>query len=161
VTAGGRRRALHAVQAAVAVASVLVLAVTGYGWAAYRQLGAKLVTSDVLAPATARDGATDILLVGLDSRTDADGNPLPQQVLDALHAGPDEGTPNTDTVILVRVPDDPTEPTTAVSIPRDSYVQIPGYGTHKINSAFRPRRRRRTRPARHPGRVRAGVGAAG
>jgi LCP family protein required for cell wall assembly len=136
VTAGSGRRALRAVQAAVAVASVLVLAVTGYGWAAYRQLGAKLVTSDVLAPTAARDGATDILLVGLDSRTDADGNPLPQQVLDALHAGPDEGTRNTDTVILVRLPDDPTEPTTAVSIPRDSYVQIPGYGTHKINSAY-------------------------
>ena len=28
------------------------------------------------------------------------------------------------------------EPTTMVSIPRDSYVDIPGYGTDKINAAF-------------------------
>jgi LCP family protein required for cell wall assembly len=127
---------MRGVRAVVALVSVLVLVVTGYGWSAYRQLGAQLVTSDVLAPRPDPDGATDVLLVGLDTRTDAAGNPLPRELLDELHAGPDEGTLNTDTLVLIRIPNDPTRPTTAVSIPRDSYVAIPGFGTHKINSAY-------------------------
>ena len=116
--------------------SALTLLLTGYGWSVYRQLDSGLVTSDVLGPAAAADGATDILLVGLDSRTDANGNPLPQQVLDQLNAGPDTGVMNTDTLILIRIPNNPSKTSTAVSIPRDSYVDIPGYGTHKINSAY-------------------------
>ena len=123
-------------RAAVVVLSALTLLLTGYGWSVYRQLNTSLVTSDVLGPTAAPDGATDILLVGLDSRTDANGNPLPQQVLDQLNAGPDTGVLNTDTLILVRIPNDPSKTSTAVSIPRDSYVDIPGYGTHKINSAY-------------------------
>jgi LCP family protein required for cell wall assembly len=128
---------LRAVRVAVSVASALVLLLTGYGWTAYRELGARLVTSDVLTHDRPADGVLDILLVGLDSRTDAAGNALPRQLLDALAAGPDEGTLNTDTLILVRMPDDPTLPTTAVSIPRDAYVTIPRHGPHKINSAYR------------------------
>jgi LCP family protein required for cell wall assembly len=124
------------VRATLVVLSALTLLLTGYGWSVYRQLDSSLVTSDVLGPAAAPDGATDILLVGLDSRTDANGNPLPQQVLDELNAGPDTGVMNTDTLILVRIPNDPTKTSTAVSIPRDSYVDIPGHGTHKINSAY-------------------------
>ncbi|MFC5996785.1 LCP family protein [Pseudonocardia hispaniensis] len=116
--------------------SALTLVVTGYGWSLYRQLDGAMVTSDVLGGVRGADGATDILLVGLDSRTDARGNPLPADVLDALHAGADTGELNTDTLILVRIPNDPTRTATAVSIPRDSYVDIPGYGTHKINSAY-------------------------
>jgi len=106
---------VRAVRVAGAVASALVLLVTGYGWTAYRELGARLVTSDVLTRDRPADGVIDILLVGLDSRTDAAGNPLPRPLLDALAAGPDEGTLNTDTLILVRMPDDPTLPTTAVT----------------------------------------------
>jgi LCP family protein required for cell wall assembly len=126
-----------AVRVAVSVASALVLLLTGYGWTAYRELGARLVTSDVLTRDRPSDGVVDILLVGLDSRTDAAGDPLPRELLDALAAGPDEGTLNTDTLILVRMPDDPALPTTAVSIPRDAYVVIPRHGLHKINSAYR------------------------
>jgi LCP family protein required for cell wall assembly len=128
---------VRALRVAVAVASALVLLLTGYGWSAYRELGARLVTSDVLTRNRPSDGVVDILLVGLDSRTDAAGNPLPRQLLDALAAGPDEGHLNTDTLILVRMPDDPTLPTTAVSIPRDAYVYVPQHGMHKINSAYR------------------------
>lgn len=127
---------MRGVRVAVAVVSALVLMVTGYGWTAYRELGARLVTNDVLTRDRPSDGVTDILLVGLDSRTDAAGNPLPRELFDALDVGPDQGTLNTDTLILVRIPDEAGLPTTAVSIPRDSYVAIPGFGTHKINSAY-------------------------
>ena len=60
---------VRAVRVAGAVASALVLLVTGYGWTAYRELGARLVTSDVLTRDRPADGVIDILLVGLDSRT--------------------------------------------------------------------------------------------
>ncbi|MFC4943768.1 LCP family protein [Pseudonocardia sp. GCM10023141] len=137
--ARGRRLLRRWVRGIAIALSVVTLVVTGYGWSIYRQLGNDLVTSDVLTPSPDRplDGSTDILLVGLDSRTDAQGNPLPQQVLDQLNAGGDEGELNTDTLILVRIPNDPAKTSTAVSIPRDSFVNIPGgYGNHKINSAY-------------------------
>lgn len=41
----------------------------------------------------------------------------------------------TDTIMLLHVPGG-GGPTTLVSIPRDSYVSIPGHGKNKINSAF-------------------------
>jgi len=120
--------------------AVLVLAGTGYGWTTLRQLNAGLITSDVLGAgsgAAARaDGATDILLVGTDSRTDTAGNPLPPPVLNQLHAGASSGELNTDTMILLHIPTDPTRKAVAMWLPRDSYVSIPGYGTHKLNSAY-------------------------
>ena len=80
------------------------------------------------------DGAIDILLVGLDSRTDAHGNPLSQEELATLRAGDDEST-NTDTIILVRIPNN-GKSATAISIPRDSYVEAPGIGKMKINGVY-------------------------
>ena len=68
------------------------------------------------------DGAIDILLVGMDSRTDAHGNPLSDEERAMLRAG-DEVATNTDTIILVRIPIN-DKSATAISIPRDSYVRI-------------------------------------
>ncbi|HEX2131917.1 MAG TPA: LCP family protein [Actinophytocola sp.] len=82
------------------------------------------------------DGAVDMLLVGIDSRTDAHGNPLPDEVMDLLHAGVNEGERNTDTMILVHIPVDGTR-AVAISFPRDSWVELAGgYGNHRLNSAF-------------------------
>ncbi|RTL70068.1 MAG: LytR family transcriptional regulator [Pseudonocardiaceae bacterium] len=130
------RRGKVAVRVVVALLSATVVATTGYAWSAYDRLDGGIATSDVLSDDRAADGATDILLVGIDSRTDAHGDPLPQAELNALDAGPDTGTVNTDTLILVRIPASTSAPVTAISIPRDSYVDIPGHGTHKINSAY-------------------------
>jgi hypothetical protein len=49
----GRSRAGRTLKIAVAMASALVLVVTGYGWSAYRRLGANVATSDVLTPSPA------------------------------------------------------------------------------------------------------------
>nr|WP_225933727.1 LCP family protein [Mycolicibacterium pallens] len=81
-----------------------------------------------------QDGAIDILLVGMDSRTDAHGNPLSEDELAALHAGDDVST-NTDTIILVRIPNN-GKSATAISIPRDSYVKAPGLDKTKINGVY-------------------------
>jgi LCP family protein required for cell wall assembly len=143
--AGSLRRWLRLVgRMCLILASAAVLIITGYAWMLSRQLDASLTTAAVLdrpdhasrADPAAAAGPMTVLLVGLDSRTDAQGNPLPPQVLAALHAGGDSGELNTDTLILVHVPAEPTQPTVAISIPRDSYVTVPGFGAHKINSAY-------------------------
>ena len=81
-------------------------------------------------PAAAR--GTTWLLVGSDSRQHL----TPEQQAD-LTTGGDIGNGRTDTILLVHVPGfGSSAPTTMVSIPRDSYVPIPGYGSDKINAAF-------------------------
>ncbi|WP_328451499.1 LCP family protein [Amycolatopsis sp. NBC_00438] len=133
---------------ALGVVSTLVLAATGYAWSQLSKLDDGIVTADVIPPAAQIDDDTvaigeplkvaqNLLLVGIDARTDAYGNPLPQSVLDALHAGSgDDGGDTTDTMIVVHIPAGGAA-ATAISIPRDSYVDIAGgYGKHKINSAY-------------------------
>ncbi|WP_410642330.1 LCP family protein [Amycolatopsis sp. lyj-346] len=79
------------------------------------------------------DGSLDILLVGRDSRSDNQGNPLAPEVLRELRAGAN-GDDLTDTLIVLRIPNG-TKEVKAFSIPRDSYVSMPG-GKGKINAAF-------------------------
>ncbi|AIH98330.1 LytR family transcriptional regulator, partial [Mycobacterium tuberculosis] len=90
------------------------------------------------------------MLVGLDSRTDAHGNPLSAEELATLHAGDEEAT-NTDTIILIRVPNN-GKSATAISIPRDSYVAAPGLGKTKINGVYG-----QTRETKRAGLVQAGA----
>ncbi|WP_091679462.1 LCP family protein [Amycolatopsis marina] len=130
---------LYSGKALLSVVSVVVLALTWYGWQFVGSLNEGLATTNVFdskPQAVPLDGAIDILLVGQDSRTDNDGNPLPREVLDQLHAGKADGQRSTDTMILVHIPQDGTR-AVAISFPRDSWVEINGgYGTHKLNSAF-------------------------
>ncbi|WP_193466252.1 LCP family protein [Mycobacterium novum] len=75
---------------------------------------------------------TTWLLVGSDSR--AELSAAQQQ---HLTTGGDVGNGRTDTMLLIHLPATGSgTPTTVVSIPRDSYVPIPGYGHDKINAAF-------------------------
>jgi LCP family protein required for cell wall assembly len=124
--------------------SVLVLSTTGYAWMQLNQLHTQMTTADVIEPSAqtptgpqALSVDQNILLVGLDSRTDAQGNPLPQALLDELHAGDSsDGGNTTDTMIVVHIPAGGGA-ATAISIPRDSYVDLAGgFGKHKINSAY-------------------------
>lgn len=121
-------------QIVAAVAATLALVVTGVAWRSVDSLRSSLASVDGLALGGGEDGAVDILLVGTDSRTDAHGNPLTQRELDALRAG-NEVANNTDTIILVRIPNDGRS-ATAMSIPRDTYVRVPDLGMSKINAAY-------------------------
>jgi LCP family protein required for cell wall assembly len=136
------------VRVALGVVSALVLGATGYAWSQLSKLDHGLVTANVISPSGQVEDedtipgeplkvAQNVLLVGIDARTDTYGNPLPQNVLDALHAGGgDDGGDTTDTMIVVHIPAGGAA-ATAISIPRDSYVDIAGgYGKHKINSAY-------------------------
>jgi LCP family protein required for cell wall assembly len=121
----------------VALLSVIVLSTTGYAWATLRNLNAGLTGTDVIGKGiSAPDGATDILLIGNDSRTDAQGNPLPQEVLKELRTTDDEGGDLTDTMIMVRIPNGGGR-ASAVSFPRDTMVDLGGSnGEQKLNSAM-------------------------
>lgn len=117
--------------------SLLVFAVTGTVWLKYRELANGLGTSNAIGngPKSA-DGGTNILLIGLDSRKDQDGQQLPQDILDKLHAGDgEEGGYNTNTLILLHLPPDGRK-ATAFSIPRDDAVDIPGEHQDKIKKAY-------------------------
>lgn len=121
------------------LASVLMFSVTGYAWGTMHGLVSGLTMADVIGsdgggPAPA-DGATDILLVGMDSRTDAQGNPLSEEMMRKLKGGMTSGGHNTDTLILLHIPNNGSK-AVAISVPRDSYVRIPGFGKHKVNSAY-------------------------
>ena len=127
-------------RAVVASLSLALLIGTGYGWSVQRTLTDRVVTSDVISSRTVApepDQPFTALLVGLDSRTDAAGNPLPPELLAELRAGEDEGQLHTDTMILLHVPAGPNARAVAISIPRDSFVDLAdGSGKHKINSAY-------------------------
>jgi LCP family protein required for cell wall assembly len=138
---GWRKAGVATGRSVVALVSAAVLATMGYGWWAVGNVDGNTVTTDVIAQEVQDqriplDGAVDLLLVGLDSRLDTYGNPLPREVLDMLHAGVNDGERNTDTMILVHIPVDGTR-AIAISFPRDSWVQLAGgFGKHRLNSAF-------------------------
>ncbi|HEY0636555.1 MAG TPA: LCP family protein, partial [Pseudonocardiaceae bacterium] len=132
-----RRVLIGARRGLAGLLSLAVLAGTGYGWSSLHTLQKNLNTTNVISAVpqdTPSDGATDILLVGSDSRTDANGVPLPLEVLKLLRTEESAGL-NTDTIILIRVPEDGGN-AYAVSIPRDTYVPIPGYRDDRINAAY-------------------------
>ncbi|MBA2773578.1 MAG: LCP family protein [Nocardioidaceae bacterium] len=72
---------------------------------------------------------TTYLLVGSDSRED-----LTEQERGDLGTGNAVGQ-RTDTIIVLQVPSGPG-PNVLLSLPRDSYVDIPGKGQNKINAAY-------------------------
>ncbi|MFI7673911.1 LCP family protein [Actinophytocola sp. NPDC049390] len=133
------RFALAGGKLVLGVVSALVLAGTGYYWSQLTDFAQDVVTIDVISGAADDgppiDGAVDILLVGMDSRTDAHGNPLSREQLAMLNAGKADGVLNTDTIMMIHIPVEGGR-ATGISIPRDAYVDIPGYGKHKINSAY-------------------------
>ena len=130
------------VKALVAFLSAVVIVLSGVGYFTVGKLGNDISSASNLALGNdggfkdnGIDGAVDILLVGKDSRTDAKGNPLSEQELADLHAGVDEGEENTDTIMVIRIPNDGSR-ATAVSIPRDTYVHDSEFGNTKINAVF-------------------------
>ncbi|UUV35238.1 LCP family protein [Amycolatopsis roodepoortensis] len=135
-----RRAGRYTRRIAVGLVSLLALGTTGYAYVTKDQLQNNVPTTNALSkpddPAAppADDGATDILLVGSDARTDAQGNPLPLRVLKQLRTEEKAGV-NTDTIIILRIPKNGGKPS-GVSIPRDTWTDIPGRGPNKINSAY-------------------------
>lgn len=112
---------------AVLVVLFLVLPMCLYFWA-----DSKLERIDAFPAASTRPAKTpgnDWLIVGSDSR---DGLSRAQRA--KLKTGQASGQ-RTDTMMLLHIPDSGGKPT-LVSLPRDSYVPIPGHSPNRLNAAF-------------------------
>lgn len=109
------------------LASAFVMAITGIGWTGYHTALGRIIISHALPNASTPPGADqNILLMGLDSRLDQNGHPLPQEMYEALHAGDEtSGGYNANVLIIVHISGG-DGPITAVSIPRDDYVDLSG-----------------------------------
>jgi LCP family protein required for cell wall assembly len=121
------------------VALVVVLATGSGWWMAHGMLGGITVSQALRTDdPKSSGGGMNILLIGLDSRKDQDGNDLSWNLLKHLHAGDsDDGGYNTNTLILAHVGAD--NRVTAFSIPRDDWVRfngVPGYDHIKIKEAY-------------------------
>jgi LCP family protein required for cell wall assembly len=126
------------------VAAALVLAVSGFSYFVVRDVssigGSHAISS---GPSI---GAQNILLMGLESRTDWNGNVLPNDILNALHAGSRQGVlyegvggNATNTLILIHIPAGGKK-AVGFSIPRDDWVTFPqtydGQTQGKIDQAY-------------------------
>jgi LCP family protein required for cell wall assembly len=103
---------------------VLLLLVVGLG--VYVDASLNRVAA-LPSDSTAASKGTNWLIVGSDSRS----NLTPEQRAEFATGDPESEL--TDTIMLMHTG---SGPTTLVSIPRDSMVDIPGKGRHKINSAY-------------------------
>ena len=109
------------------VAAALVLAVSGFSYFVVRDVSS-IGGSNAIASGPSI-GAQNILLMGLESRTDWNGNILPDNVLNALHAGSRQGVEDgvggnaTNTLILIHIPAGGKK-AVGFSIPRDDWVNF-------------------------------------
>jgi LCP family protein required for cell wall assembly len=125
------------------VAASLVLAISGFSYFVVKDVsdigGSHAIVS---GPSI---GAQNILLMGLESRTDWQGNILPNDVLKALHAcnaaeiAAGCGGNDTNTLILIHIPAGGGK-AVGFSIPRDDWVTFPtaydGQSQGKIDQAY-------------------------
>lgn len=137
-TAGRTSRLTTAARLVAALVSVAVLAGSGWGWhlvgvaeASVHRGGGLPTTGNTDVNGETHAGAEmNLLLVGMDKRTGLTAEQEQQYT-----TGDDTGELNTDTMMLVHVPADGSG-ASFVSLPRDTYVPIPGNGQGKLNSAY-------------------------
>jgi LCP family protein required for cell wall assembly len=107
------------------VAAVLVLAISGFSYFVVKEVGSIGGSHAIVSGPSV--GAQNILLMGLESRTDWQGNILPNDVLKALHACNRQeieagcGGNDTNTLILIHIPAGGKK-AVGFSIPRDDWV---------------------------------------
>jgi LCP family protein required for cell wall assembly len=119
----GRRGRRIALIVGVVVVALIAALGTSYFW-----VNSKLNRSVALPAFSGQSAGQNWLIVGSDTR---DG--LTRRQIRRLHVGFDFGTDNSDTLMLLHMG---TGRPVLISIPRDSYVPIPGNGDNKINAAL-------------------------
>ncbi len=118
----GRRGRRIALIAGTVVVVLLAAAAGSYFW-----LDSKLNRSVTLPAFSGSSAGQNWLIVGSDTRQG-----LSRQQIDALHVG-SIGANASDSLMLLHTG---TGRAVLISIPRDSYVPIPGHGYNKINAAL-------------------------
>jgi LCP family protein required for cell wall assembly len=129
ITAGRRARQQRALAIACGAISVVVLLIAGSSWALTSYINGHVGRVNAGTAGTPSSGPLNILVAGVDLRS---GLSLAQQA--RLHVGHAVSS-NSDTMMIVHVPADHSS-VSVVSLPRDSWVEIPGHGMNKINAAF-------------------------
>ena len=109
--------------------SVLTLLISGSAWVLTSYVSSSLGRVDAGTSGTPSSGPVNILIAGVDTR----GGLTRRQEL-RLHVGAAISS-NSDTLMLVHIPAN-HESAQVVSLPRDSWVNIPGHGMNKINAAY-------------------------
>ena len=125
------------------IAASLVLAISGFSYFVVKDVSAIGGSHAIVSGPSV--GAQNILLMGLESRTDWNGNILPDDVLKALHAGTAQeiaagmGGNATNTLILIHIFANGGK-AVGFSIPRDDWVTFPtaydGQSQGKIDQAY-------------------------
>ena len=125
------------------VAASLVLAISGFSYFVVKNVDAIGGSHAIVSGPSI--GAQNILLMGLESRTDWQGNILPNDVLKALHACNAQeiadgcGGNDTNTLILIHIPAGGKK-AVGFSIPRDDWVTFPtaydGQSQGKVDQAY-------------------------
>jgi LCP family protein required for cell wall assembly len=116
----------HGRRIALVIGIVVLVIVVALG-GTYFWINGKLNKSVALPAFTGTSAGTNWLIVGSDSRQG-----LSRSEADALHTGT-VGGDDSDSLMLLHTG---TGKPVLISIPRDSYVDIPGYGDNKINAAL-------------------------
>jgi LCP family protein required for cell wall assembly len=132
-----RHRAVVSARIISGIVSAALVATFAFGWNYYRQLNNGLQRVHINSNGGAASGVKDIdgkdenlLIVGNDDRSQ-----LTNAQVKELHVGRDGGSIATDTMMIVHIPADGSK-ATLISLPRDSYVNIPGYGMDRLNAAY-------------------------
>jgi len=127
------RRAKRIVGWTAAALAIILVVVGGYAAYSYFRFVGGVTHVDVISK-TGKDvdgQDQNILLVGDDHRPDG----ATQAELDQLSTTADGGGTNTDTMMILHIPAN-GKSATLVSLPRDSWVDVPGHGMNKLNAAF-------------------------
>lgn len=129
IAAGRRARQRRAYLVICAAMSAVVLFASGAAWGFTSYINDTIGRVNAGTAGTPSSGPLNILLAGVDVRS---GLTRHQQL--QLHVG-DTVSSNSDTLMLIHVSAD-RDHVTVVSLPRDSWVNIPGHGMNKINAAY-------------------------
>jgi LCP family protein required for cell wall assembly len=126
----GRRARRQRVQLLVlTIASALTLVAASGSWVLASYVSGRLGRINAGTSGTPASGPVNILVAGIDTRSG-----LTRQQEIELHVGNDISM-NSDTLMLVHISAD-HDRVQVISLPRDSWVDIPGHGMSKINAAI-------------------------
>lgn len=129
---GGRGRGWLRPRRILGVLAIVIALVLVAGVAEYFNLSSRLVKKNVLVEYSARPAqgvGSNWLIAGSDSRQG-----LTRKQERRLATGHDIGGHRSDTIMVLHT-GGPGQPL-LISLPRDSWVNIPGYGYNKINAAY-------------------------
>lgn len=128
MTVARKARRQRLATAAIGGVSALTLLLSGGAWVLTSYVSSSIARVNADTSGTPSSGPVNILVAGIDTR-----GGLTHRQERLLHVGHDISS-NTDTMMLVHIPANHAS-VQVVSLPRDSWVSIPGHGMNKINAA--------------------------